>query len=179
MAKIEKLVPFILKWEGGFSNDPADAGGTTMKGITLATFRAYRKEKGLSVPTDTDLKSISAREWTDILRSYYWNPWQADRIRSQAVANLLVGWGWGSGVKTAIMQFQGLAGLTKDGIAGEKTLSAINSASETALFSRIWVARKDFFVNIVKSRPEQIKFLSGWLNRLFDNIDYNFTLTAK
>jgi len=179
MAKIEKIVPFILKWEGGFSNDPDDAGGATMKGITFATFKQYRKEKGLPAPTVTDLKKISDSEWTDILRKYYWNPWQADRINSQAIANLLVGWGWGSGVITAIKQFQKLMGLTQDGVVGEKTLSAINSANETALFNRIWVARKDFFVNIVKSKQAQIKFLAGWLNRLFDNIDYNFKLSPK
>jgi lysozyme family protein len=150
-----------------------------MKGITYSTFKAYRKENGLPAPTVSDLKNIPDREWTDILKQKYWNPWQADRIRSQAVANLLVGWGWGSGVKTAVMQFQELTGTVKDGIVGEKTLSAINSADETGLFNRIWTARKDFFVNTVKSRPAQIKFLSGWLNRLYDNITYNFNLTAK
>jgi lysozyme family protein len=179
MAKIEKLAPFILKWEGGFSNDPDDAGGATMKGITLPVFSQYRKQKGLPVPTITDLKNISTAEWTDILRIYYWNPWQADLIRSQAVANLLVGWGWGSGVKTAIMQFQGLVGLVKDGCVGEKTLSAINSANDAGLFNRIWIARKDFFVSIVKNKPVQLKFLAGWMNRLYDNIDYNFVLTPK
>jgi len=179
MAKIEILAPFILKWEGGFSNDPDDAGGATMKGITIAAFRQYRKENGLPVPSVAELKGISDAEWTDILRKYYWNPWQADSIQSQAIANLLVGWGWGSGVKTAIIQFQKLVGLTQDGVVGEKTLLAINNANEIELFNRIWVARKDFFVNIVKSSPSQIKFLAGWLNRLFDNIGYNFNLSAK
>lgn len=27
MADINKLKPFILKWEGGFVDDPADLGG--------------------------------------------------------------------------------------------------------------------------------------------------------
>lgn len=26
MADVNVLLPFILKWEGGFVNDPADAG---------------------------------------------------------------------------------------------------------------------------------------------------------
>ena len=39
MAKVEILLPFILKWEGGFVNDPADAGDATNKGVTIATWR--------------------------------------------------------------------------------------------------------------------------------------------
>lgn len=27
MADVNKLAPFILKWEGGFVNDPDDLGG--------------------------------------------------------------------------------------------------------------------------------------------------------
>ena len=27
MADVRKLAPFILKWEGGFVNDPDDLGG--------------------------------------------------------------------------------------------------------------------------------------------------------
>ena len=29
MADVKKLAPFILKWEGGFVNDPDDLGGAT------------------------------------------------------------------------------------------------------------------------------------------------------
>jgi lysozyme family protein len=179
MAKIEQLVPFILKWEGGFSNDPADTGGATMRGITWKTFREYRSSRGQPAPTLADLKAMSMAEWTDILRTRYWDPWQADRIESQAVANLLVGWGWGSGVGTAVRQLQQLLKLDADGIVGPKTLGAINGPDEVELFRRIWLARKDFFVDIVKRNPSQIKFLSGWLNRLYDNVGYCFVLKGK
>jgi lysozyme family protein len=150
-----------------------------MRGITLATFKKYRKDAGKPEPDVTDLKNISESEWEDILKKYYWDPWQADDINSQAVANLLVGWGWGSGVKTAVMQFQKLMKLKVDGIVGKNTLAAINNTDETELFHRIWLARKDFFITIVKNNPSQIKFLSGWLNRLYDNIEYNFYLIPR
>jgi lysozyme family protein len=180
MAKVEKLAPFILKWEGGFSNDPDDSGGATMKGITFATFKEYRKSKGLSTPTVNDLKNISNAEWTDILKIRYWNPWKADDIAFQPIANLLVGWAWGSGVVTAIKTFQTEFKLTADGIVGSKTISFINSyPNQVELFNKIVTARKNFFVNIVKNKPSQIKFLAGWLNRLYDNVTYNFNLVIK
>lgn len=35
MADYKILVPFLLKFEGGVVDDPADAGGFTNKGVTL------------------------------------------------------------------------------------------------------------------------------------------------
>jgi Putative secretion activating protein len=179
MAKVEKLAPFILKWEGGFSNDPLDSGGATMKGITLNTFKAYRKSKGLPEPSVNDLKNISDQEWTAILKEKYWDPWKADQINSQPIVNLLVGWGWGSGVITAIKQLQKLINLQQDGIVGAKTLGAINSSDSALLFDKIWIARKNFFVDICINKPSQVKFLKGWLNRLFDNVDYCYSRFEK
>ncbi|MFV0470220.1 MAG: glycosyl hydrolase 108 family protein, partial [Dysgonomonas sp.] len=45
MAKIELLVPFILKWEGGFVNDPDDSGGATNMGVTIATWKQVGYDK--------------------------------------------------------------------------------------------------------------------------------------
>ena len=39
MADINILAQFILSFEGGFSNHPADKGGATNKGVTIATWR--------------------------------------------------------------------------------------------------------------------------------------------
>ena len=73
MANCEKLIPFIQKWEGGFANDPTDRGGATMRGITLATFRAYRKAKGGATPSVADLKNISDAEWKAVYKTMFWD----------------------------------------------------------------------------------------------------------
>ena len=78
MADCTKLIPIIIKWEAGvtgegltneelfekarkkgYANDPADPGGPTMVGITLETFKAYRKSMKKPLPTVNDLKNIS------------------------------------------------------------------------------------------------------------------------
>jgi lysozyme family protein len=179
MARIEKLTIFILKWEGGFSNDSIDSGGITMKGVTLSAFQEYQSKNGLPAPTVSDLKNISDKEWLGILKSR-WDAWKADSISSQFIANILVDWAWNSGSGTSIKQFQKLMGLSQDGIVGNQTLSAINNyQNKIELFNRILKARKDFYVNIVKQNPSQIKFLFGWLNRLYDNVNYCFNLIEK
>ena len=38
MADVKLLVPFILRWEGGFDNYPNDLGGATNRGVNFATY---------------------------------------------------------------------------------------------------------------------------------------------
>jgi len=82
MANIKKVIPHILKWEGGWSNDPNDKGGPTMKGVTLAVYTAYCAKKGKPKPTQTTLKAISQEDWEDILKTMYWDRWKADNINN-------------------------------------------------------------------------------------------------
>lgn len=77
MADVKKLAPFIQRWEGGFVDDPDDLGGATNMGVTIATYKVYRKRKGLSEPTVDDLKHLSNNEWIDILKSLYWDKWKS------------------------------------------------------------------------------------------------------
>lgn len=168
MAKIEILVPKILKWEGGYINHPNDKGGPTNKGITIHTFSSYRKNKGMLVPTIEDLKNISKEEWMDIFKIFYWDKWKADRIFNQSIANLLVDWVWGSG-NYGIKYPQQVLNVKSDGIVGEITLSALNkNSSQRELFQKLWERRKSHFINIVQYNPSQAVFLKGWLNRLND-----------
>lgn len=168
MAKIELLVPKILKWEGGFVNHPNDKGGATNKGITIGTYKYYQIRKGLSTPTVEDLKNISDKEWMDVLKISYWDKWKADNIDNQSIANLLVDWVWGSGVY-GIKYPQQVIGVTADGIVGNKTLSAINDyPNQEELFQKLWNRRKQHFDDIVKRDPSQKVFLKGWMNRLND-----------
>lgn len=104
MADVKKLAPFIQRWEGGFVDDPDDLGGATNMGVTIATYKVYRKRKGLSEPTVDDLKHLSNNEWIYILKSLYWDKWKADQIKSQSVANILVDWVWASGIQTWLVQ---------------------------------------------------------------------------
>lgn len=167
MANVSKLVPFILKWEGGFVNDPDDLGGATNKGITFATYKRYRKKKGMPEPTIEDLKGITDAEWTEILKTMYWDRWEADFINNQSIANILVDWFWCSGIH-GIKRPQKLLNVTVDGIVGEKTIAAVNAADPKDLFEKIKQERFSFIDEICKARPANEKFSKGWLNRIND-----------
>lgn len=163
MAKAELLKDFILKWEGGFSDHPADRGGATNKGITLATFRQFYGKDS----TVDDLRSMTDAQWLHIFKTGYWDRWKADDIESQSVANILVDWVWASGVY-GIKEPQKLLGLTADGIVGPATLKAVNSQDAKEFFEKLKEARISFVERIVASNPSQKVFLNGWKNRIND-----------
>jgi lysozyme family protein len=161
MAVYTKLIPIILKWEGGYAGN-IDGMTCTMKGVTLATYRKYfGKNKNCK-----DLKAITNAEWDLIFKEGFWDRWKADDIESQAIANLLVDWCWASGVY-GIKLPQRVLGVKDDGIVGKKTIAAINDyPDKKELFQKLWNRRKKHFQDIAKNGKE--KFLKGWLNRLND-----------
>lgn len=168
MANIKNLAPIITKWEGGFVNHKYDKGGATNKGVTISAFKQYRRSNGLPEPNVEDLKNISDSEWSDVLKTLYWDKWKADEIKNQSIANLLVDWLWGSGVY-GIKYPQQVLGVAADGIVGRKTLAAINDyPDQEELFNKLWNRRKQHFEGIVKNNLTQNVFLKGWLNRLND-----------
>ena len=187
MAKVELLLPKILKWEGGFVNDPVDSGGATNKGVTLATYKAYRKAHGMKTPTVADLKAITNETVMAILKEFYWDKMKADDIANQSIANLCVNMLWGSGTGY-IKRIQSVLNVKQDGVVGPVTIGKINGwANQKDLFDRLWNQRKKFFENIVVNdirvyerkigrkaterellRYTKKRFLNGWLNRLND-----------
>lgn len=172
MAKIEKILPFLIKWESkvdmkkyghlpveqlfnkaketGYTDDPADPGGATMIGVTFGTFREYRRRTKKVRPTVEDLNVITFDEWSSIVRMFFWNRWKGDQIRSQKVANMLVDWVWTSGV-LGVKKPQNVLGTAADGLVGPKTLESVNKADPDCLFRSLKAARIDYIDNIVFS----------------------------
>lgn len=191
MATIEKYIPIILRWEAGitmkvgetlesaflrakkrgFADDPDDRGGATMVGVTIGTYRSYCKYKGKKVPSVTDLKNISYKEWRDIIHTMFWSKWKADLIEDQNVANMIVDWVWASGQGIGIKRVQKILGVTADGIVGPKTIAAVNAQNPKELFKKVYDGRAAHFNAIVKANPSQKKWLKGWMNRI--NYIYN------
>ena len=169
MANVYKLAPWILKWEGGFVNDPADLGGATNMGVTIGAWKScgYDKDGDGDIDVD-DLRLLTREDVVNrVLKPHYWDRWKADEIKAQSVANILVDWVWASGAH-GIKIPQRLLGVTVDGIVGPKTLAAVNARNPRELFDMIKIARFDFIEDICKKRPANNKFKRGWMNRIND-----------
>jgi len=180
MADVKKYAKWVLKWESGYVNDPLDKGGETNKGITIATWKAAGYDTSVKIPqivsksgkvyknVTKSLYEMTDDQFIQILKKNYWDKWQADKIKSQSVAEMLVQWCWGSGPITGIKNGQKVLGVTVDGIVGIKTLEAVNKANPRELWEKLKQAREKWLRDIVKNNPLQEKFLKGWLNRLND-----------
>jgi lysozyme family protein len=89
VANFDVFLPLLLKFEGGFVNDPADPGGATNKGITLQTFRGCAQNLLGLEPTLDNLKSLTDAQAGAIYRDLYWNKTRGDDIDSQTLANIV------------------------------------------------------------------------------------------
>lgn len=76
----QRCLNFVLRWEGGWADDPNDPGGATMKGITIGTYTRWCKEKGLPVPTKEDLRNIPDGIVAQIYHDWYWLPSKANTL---------------------------------------------------------------------------------------------------
>lgn len=59
-----------LREEGGYSNVPADPGGSTQKGVTQKTYDLYRARKRLAT---RDVRQMTDDELREVYRAGYWD----------------------------------------------------------------------------------------------------------
>ena len=168
-ATVDRLTPFILKWEGGYTIFPKTSGGATNMGVTLSTWKNVGYDKnGDNIIDITDLHLLTESDVVNyVLKPYFWDWCHADQIQSQKVANIIVDWVWLSGIK-GIKNSQRIIGVTPDGIIGIKTLVAINEHNPDELFEELFQARILFIEDLCRKKPGNLKFRRGWLNRLED-----------
>ncbi len=153
----QQAVNFTLGQEGGWADNPADPGGATMCGITLAVFRAWHHDP--SAQPD-DLHAIQTDEVEAIYRALYWNPVEGARLPAglglsvfDSAVNL--------GVRRATMLLQAALGVTQDGAVGPVTIGAVNEVALGVLLERLTGQREAFY----RRCASFALFGRGWLNR--------------
>ena len=162
MDRFEKIFDYLLKVEGGYSNDKYDAGGKTKYGIIEVEARKYgykghMRDMPLSIARDIYNKKYYRRNGLDTLKS--------DKI-ALSVCDFIVNSGsWGAKKAQAALNELGFD-LRVDGILGKKSLSALNEVDETKFLEKYHDLQRRFYKAIVASKPSQKVFLKGWLNRV-------------
>jgi lysozyme family protein len=152
-----KWLALILKHEGGYVDHPEDPGGATMKGITLATFSAF---KGKPMTKD-ELRAISDADVRTIYKDQYWDALRCDELKS-GVDLLAFDMAVNKGVRRAVKLMQRGAGVADDGALGPKSMAAINAADPADLIAKVSEERRDFYKSL-KTFPT---FGRGWLRRV-------------
>ncbi len=168
-----KYVPFVLRWEGGVSNNAADRGGLTYKGITRATYATLCQTVLKKAPNMEHFLNLTDEE-VGLFVKYYWDKsTNNNQIASQKIAEAITSWFWGSG-RLGLMWYQQMLNkeygckLVVDGLIGRASIVAINSIDPDDLFQMSIKYRYNRFHQICRQNPSQKVFLKGWLNRLQD-----------
>jgi lysozyme family protein len=155
-------LPFILRWEGGFVDDPDDPGGRTNKGVTHTTYNAWRARQGLG---PKDVKLISDDEVAAIYEGDYWLAPRCDILGSpldlaqfDTAVNM--------GVRRSVRILQTALGCGVDGAFGPATARAAAACDIGATVTEYCRIREGVYRNLAERNPRLGKFLKGWLNRL-------------
>lgn len=162
---------FILKWEGGYVNNPLDRGGETNLGVTANALKVAQGQ-GLVDPALT-VRELTRETVAPIYESLYWIPAHC-QMMSYDMAVTVFDSAVNHGVKTSIRLMQrGLnalgSHLSEDGLWGRNTendlmlaLSYYPTGAALAMIQK----RSEYYDAIVRSNPSQKAFLTGWKNRL-------------
>ena len=147
-----------LQWEGGWSDHPRDPGGPTQFGITLARYRAWKRDQSI---TPGQLRQIGDDEVKAIYKAGYWDTVRGDDLPAGldlAVFDFAVN----SGPARAVKTLQRILGVREDGIMGMMTLNAVRGRSPGELV----VALSDARLAFVRSLGTFGAFGKGWTRRI-------------
>lgn len=150
-------LPLILASEGGFVDDPADHGGATNLGVTLATLSSWRGRPC----TIAEVEALTPADVGPIYLARYYNASHANDC-PPGVDLMVFDEATNQGVGRAIESLQMAAGVVADGIVGPKTLIAVRAYAPEVLIAAIAKNREAHY----RALPTFGRFGKGWLNRL-------------
>jgi|SRR5712675_637872 len=158
MTDFTKAVDYVLLAEGGYSFDAADAGGETNFGISKRSYPGV------------DIKNLTRDGAIAIYKKDYWDANQLGAVSDQDVAlkvlDLLVNMGAHSGAQVVQKALCGLGHTVEvDGVFGTNTIAACNQVDSVKLLQELRAQAALRYVEIVLAKPEQKKFILGWLRR--------------
>lgn len=155
-------LPFVLRWEGGFVDHPADPGGATNKGVTQRVYDSWRQRQG---QPPADVRQITDAEVAAIYADDYWQPPRCELLQ-QPLDLVQFDTAVNMGVGRAVRFLQAAVGCAVDGGFGPQTRAAVEACDPGAAMIAYCDRREAFYRDLVARRPPMQVFLKGWLNRL-------------
>lgn len=180
----EKDVADMVIREGGFVDDPRDAGGATKYGITAATLGTWRN-LGRSA-TREEVMALGVPEASAIYKEMYIAAPKIDRLAYRPLQLLLFdcavqfgrgdvsgGWEGIEWLQIAVNALRGAQTLSKptgeflkvDGLLGVKTQDALALVNKDSVIMHIYSQRIAKRRRVVRKNASQRAFLDGWLLR--------------
>lgn len=160
----EDSLKVILENEGGFVDDPDDAGGRTNFGITQSVY----DPSGVK-----DVKNITPEEVSAIYLISYYKPSGAEMLDLAGYPELslqVFDCAVNCGVGTAVKMLQRMVGANVDGVFGSVTLMQTKTFADTKDHTLNYLYQRErakYYNRLVVQKPNQLKFITSWLSRTF------------
>lgn len=165
-----RALSLVLKSEGGWADNPADPGGATMKGVTIANFRRYVKADA----TKDDLRHITDAQVATVYRRFYWDAVLGAEL-PDGVDYAVFDFAVNSGPGRAAKYLQGVAGVAQDGRIGPATIAAVKAKPAGLVIDDLCDARLAF----LKRLPTWGTFGLGWASRVKSVRSQALLMTAQ
>jgi lysozyme family protein len=160
----DEIIQRILTFEGGFTDDPDDAGGPTNFGITAADYGTFLK-LGRQASVD-EVRNMQVADAIAIYKSRYIELPNFAAIQDDSLRMILVDCGVLYGTKRAAIWLQTVLKVTADGVVGRQTLDTLNAISNPQQVRKAVLGERiNATADIVVGKPSQLKFLRGWTSR--------------
>lgn len=175
MSTFDNAIETLLDIEGGFNDDPNDAGGATNFGLSMRYLNSdsarFKQLLGITHDGDItahDIKNITKSQAEDIYQSEWWNKFSFGRITDQEIATKAFCSSVNMGTINAIICLQravrAASGhiLSEDGLMGDQTVLGINGCFPDWLLSSYKSELAGYYRII--NNPN---YIHGWLNRAY------------
>ena len=161
--RFDKIFDYLIKVEGGYSNDKYDIGGKTKYGIIEEEARKYGY-KG-------HMRDMPLEIAKDIYYKKYFKGNRLDEVVNDKISLSICDWivnsgNWGAKKAQQALNITNGSNLAVDGKIGNNTLLALNNVNPEKFLQTYHNLQRNFYRSIVSSRPTQRVFLKGWLNRV-------------
>jgi lysozyme family protein len=150
-------LPLVLVHEGGFVDDPRDAGGATNKGVTLDVFRRFF---GAS-ETVSDLRAITDAQVEHIYKTGYWDPCRCNDLPN-GVDYVVFDQAVNSGPGRSAKWLQAAVGVLANGSIGPQTITATSQRPPAEVINAMCDARLAF----LRQLDTWTTFGRGWQTRV-------------
>ena len=170
--KFRKAVDYVIKNEGGYVFDQNDYGGATKYGISQKSYPAL------------NIRELSLEDAIEIYYKDFWLKGKFEQIPDENIAIKFFDFTVNLGQRIATIILQRALrsvgiNVQEDGLFGSVTLSATISCctSECAenrakiLLAALKSEAAGYYRLIAAKNPSQKKFLNGWLNRAYKQIN--------
>lgn len=167
MASFDLFLPLLLRFEGGYVDDPTDPGGETNKGVTMATFQNCAHQLLGIDPTSDNLRALTDGQAGIIYRALYWDKIRGDEFPLQDLANIVCDFYVNSGTHATLLLQRVINGMgatvVADGAIGPASIQALVALPQNDVYRQYKQGRIAYYQSLSQRFPQ---FLKGWLNRV-------------